>query len=430
MRTTGIDIDTEHGLQVEVYNNFEQLQTMKSEWDTFVQTVGAEIFLTYDWCRLWWKYYGKGRDLRVYVLRRNGDLVAIFPLFLEKIWLGPVYAKALKIVGSDFTISQFSMPVKNTCLKEIVRRFFVSVVEDDWDIIHLGPIAGFYSHYGELKDTFKEAFGSSCIVVTENNDVQTYFRLANTWDEYLASLNRKQRTAIRRHYRLTEKAASDETASITAECADIGNLEEMFAGFVQMHQKHWQRLNRPGHFKDWPSACEFHSELAKVHSEQKRLRLIKINLGKCCLGYKYGYVLGDNYFDFLDARSDSKELVGIGLGRILYGEMIKTAVQEKAKSIDSMQGRYKHKLEMGGELCATQNLYVIPRKSVTVIRIKVFRLFAYLLNLFYYRIWFNKVAPRLPLKRRSLWKIWIRTSQLAYSWNDAYCKTCGDDDLS
>ena len=43
MRTAGIDVDTEHGLQVEIYNNFEQLQAMQSEWDALIQTVGAEI---------------------------------------------------------------------------------------------------------------------------------------------------------------------------------------------------------------------------------------------------------------------------------------------------------------------------------------------------------------------------------------------------
>ncbi len=413
MRTAGIEIDTEHGLKVEVYNNFEQLQAMQSEWDALVEGVGSEIFLTYDWCRVWWKYYGKGRDLKVYLLRKDGDLVAIFPLFFEKIWLGPVCAKVVKIVGSDFTIPQFSMPVKNALLKEVVRKFFILVAEDDWDIMHLGPIAGCYSHYDDFKDSFKETSGSSYIMLTKNNDVQTYLKLANTWDEYLAGLNRKQRTAIKRHYRLAEKAANNKTASITSECADTGNLQEMFAAFVQMHQKHWEKLNRPGHFKDWPDAFEFHSELARVHLKQNRLRLIKISLGDNCLGYKYGYILGDNYFDFLDARSDSKDLAGIGLGRILYGEMIKTAIQQKAKSIDSMRGRYKHKLEVGGELRPMQNLYVIPNTLAKVIRIKAFLFLAYLLNLLYFRIWFLKIAPRLPLRRKGLWKIWIRTSQLA-----------------
>ncbi len=408
-----IDIDTECDLQVKVYNNFNQLQIMQSTWDALVQALGGEIFLTYDWCRLWWKYYGKGRDLRVFVFHKCGDLVGIIPLFIEKIWLGPVYARAIKIVGSDFTIPQFSMPVENTYMKEIVRKFFISITEDDWDIIHLGPIAGCYSHYGELKDTFKDVFGPLHIVSSENSDVQTYFNMANTWGQYLANLNRKQRTGIKRHYRLAQKAAHDKTASIMAECADWANLEEMFAEFVQMHQKHWQRLNRPGHFEDWPSAREFHGELAKTHLKQKRLRLMRISLGNQCLGYKYGYILGDNYFDFLDARSDSKELAGVSLGRILYGEMIRTAIQEKVKSIDSMRGRYKHKLEMGGELFQTHNLYITPKKSTAAIRISVFRFFAYLLNLFYYRIWFNKVAPRLPFKRKGLWKIWIRTSQFA-----------------
>jgi hypothetical protein len=31
-----------------------------------------------------------------------------------------------------------------------------------------------------------------------------------------------------------------------------------------------------------------------------------------------------------------------------------------------------------------------------------------LLNLAYYKVWFQRVAPRLPLKRGPLWRSWVR----------------------
>lgn len=400
-------------IRVEEYNDFGALASMQQEWDDFVESVGSDIFMTYDWCRVWWKYYGKNRDLRVFVFRSNSELVGIIPLFFERLWLGPILIRAAKIVGSDFTLARFSVPMHNKYITQVIQKFFELVSEDDWDILRIGPIAGLYEHYDDLRNACEKSLSHSHLVLSKNSGVQTYFELADTWDQYLANLDRKERTKIRRHYRLAHKAAGDKTASVVANCATGDNFEEMFAGFVQMHQEHWQKLNRLGHFGDWPFAQQFHHQLAEAQLKQDRLRLIQVTLGDWCLGYKYGYIFGDNYFDFLDARSDSKELATVGLGRIIYSEMIKKAIQKKAKWIDSMPGRYKHKLEMGGELFPTRNLYITPKKLTTIVRVRLFRLFARLLNLFYYRIWYHKVAPRLPLKRKDLWKIWIRTSGFA-----------------
>ena len=400
-------------IQVQVVDNFVEPSLTQQEWDDFVESVDGEIFLTFDWCRLWWKYYGENRVLKIFVFRYHDRIVGLIPLFFEKIWLGPLYAKVAKIVGSDFTMPQFSLPIKPLYMKEIGRRFTASMSEYDWDILYLGPIAGMFEHYDDLKSTLEELFGDSHVVLCYNRTEQTYFKLPQSWDEYLADLHRKERTKIKRHYRLVHKAFGDKTEPIVAKCAMEDNLDDMFAGLVQMHQEHWQQMGKSGHFGDWPHAREFHRDMAKVQLKRDRLRLIKVTLGEWCLGYKYGYIFGRNYFDFLDARSDLKELANVGLGRIIYSEMFKDAIRKKAKYIDSMRGRYRHKLEMGGELLPTRNLYIIAQKPTTTIRIKLFRFFAGLLDLFYYRIWYHKIAPQLPLTRRYLWKIWIRTHELA-----------------
>jgi len=399
-------------ISIEVFMSFEELMSIQQEWDEFVESIGCEIFLTYDWCRIWWKYYGKGRDLRVFIFRSNHELVGIIPLFFEKIWLGPMLIRAAKIVGSDFTLAQFSIAIHNQYITQVVQKFFELVSEDDWDILHIGPIAGLYRYYDDLRNACEESFGCSCFVLTENKSVQTYFKLTDTWDEYLSGLNRKERTKLRRHYRLAYKTVSDKTVSVVTNYGTIDNVEEMFTGFLRMHQEHWQKLGKLGHFEDWPNAREFHREMAEVQLKRNRLCLIKITLGDCCLGYKYGFVFGDTYCDFLDARSDRNELANVGLGRIIYSEMIKRAIQEKAKWIDSMRGKYKHKLEMGGELYPTRNLYVIPKKPTIVLRVRLFRFLAWLLNLLYYRVWYSRVAPKLPFKRGGLWNIWIRTCGL------------------
>lgn len=395
----------DNGVSVEVFNSFEGLASMQQEWDNFVETVSGDIFLTYDWCRIWWKYYGKNRDLRVFVFRSNDELVGIIPLFFEKIWLGPISVRAAKTVGSDFTLSQFSIPLAHGYMRAVIERFSELLSKDKCDIVYIGPIAGLYNHFDDLKDAFNEFFAKFHSVLIENKSVQTYFLLADDWEKQLASLKKGERWDIRRSY----KALHPQTNCLVSAFASKGNFEQTFENFVNMHQSYWRSLGKLGHFGDWPAAQDFHREVAGVQLRHNRLRLLEVKSGAHCLGYEYGYRFGERYFEFLNARTRSKELAKISVGRVVFSEQVKKVLNEGVKCIDSMRGKYEHKLRLGGKLFPIRNLYVIPKKSTTVIRIKLFRLFARFLNLFYYRIWYNRIAPKLPLKRSGLWKIWIRT---------------------
>jgi len=81
VQNTCEDDRMQNDIVVEVYDNFEDLLDMQPSWDSFMEEMNAEIFLTYDWCRLWWKYYGKKRDLKVFVFKQNDNISGILPLF-------------------------------------------------------------------------------------------------------------------------------------------------------------------------------------------------------------------------------------------------------------------------------------------------------------------------------------------------------------
>lgn len=394
-----------HGVQVDVLESFDELAPMQQEWDDFVESVGAEIFLTYDWCRIWWKYYGKKRELKVFVFRYEGNFVAILPLFFEKIWLGPCFVKAIKIVGSDFTISHFSIPIHPKYMKEVIKSFFELLSQSRWDILTLGPIAGLYEYYDNLKNVCEELLWDSHVVTGKSNGVQTYFLLADTLDKQLASLKKGERWDIKRSY----KALCPEATSLLVNVASKDSFEYMFQSFVNMHQSYWESLGKLGHFGDWPSAREFHREVAIDQLRHNRLRLLEIEFGAQSLGYEYNYKFGKRFFEFLNARTNSPELAKISVGRVVFSEEVKKALEEGVKCIDSMRGRYEHKLRLGGKLFPIRSLYVIPRKLPTMIRVFIFRILARVLTIVYHKIWFRRVTLWLKLKPRPLWKTWIRT---------------------
>ena len=301
------------------------------------------------------------------------------------------------------------MPIDHDYLNEVLIKFYESISYSDWDIIHWGPIAGLYEHFNQLKTYLENNSNTSCTIHIEDDCVQTYFLLADSWEEYLSLLSKRDRGDVKRNYKYIQKVIGKEAAGIEASFADIDNLKAIFDEFVRTHQIHWHKLGKGGHFGDWPKSRDFHFEVAKTQVKYGRLKLLKVTINNICLGYEYNYKFGNKYYEFLNARSDSKEMRHISLGKIMFGELVKKAQQENIQYIDSMRGKYVYKLRMGGKLYTMKRVYFCRNKLPALIRIRIFRCLIWLLHMCYYNIWFRRIAPRLPFKRRGLWKLWMRT---------------------
>lgn len=393
-----------------IYHSFDEIGDLQSCWDTFVEEVSGDIFLTFDWSRIWWQYYGKGRELCVFIFRNSDQkIVGIIPMFFETIRMSLIPVRIGKIVGSDFTLAQFTLPFQPDCLDSCIKLFLEILKSMQWHILSIGPLAGLSANTETLKGTLCRFSIDSETITIQEEMVQTYFKLQPTWEKHLASLSKNQRREIVRKYAAIEKLVPNIASNLKAILADKENVDSIFKAFVELHQKHWLGIGKRGHFGDWPNAFEFHHDMAKVQLQRGRLRLMFVQINNDILGYEYAYKLGTKYFAFLNARTGDESYNEIGIGPILFSEQIKLALSEKVDCVDAMRGKYEYKLRLGGELFTTKKILIIRKGLFNAFRIKVFCAFAALLNIVYYKIWFHRIATRLPFKRNPISKFWIRT---------------------
>lgn len=395
----------------QVYASFEELNDTRDDWDKFVLNTGADIFLTFDWCKIWWQYYGSNRNLRIYIFRNDDGIIGILPMFFEKIWL-LLSLWAGKIIGSDFTLAQFTLPIREEYYDVCLKHLFEDLKTLKWHIMRIGPLAGISANndVNLLTEAFYRQIHNNVNIRITDSAVQTYYKLQPTWEKYHGSLKRKQRQEISHKYNLLKRVAPDSVSYLKSAIADIKNVDSFYDDFVNMHQIYWNGLGKLGHFGDWPEAYQFHQTMAEIQLKHDRLRLIQISLNDDILGYEYAYKFGNKYYAFLNARTKNGNYENIGLGAIIFSEYAKVAIGEKVSLIDSMRGKYEHKLKLGGELFPIKTIYLLPKNISNKLRINIFFKVAGLLNLLYYRIWFLRLAHKLPFKRSPLWKIWIRTT--------------------
>ena len=397
-------------ITLQKFTTLQEVESIRLEWDRFVEAQTADIFLTYDWCRIWWKYYGNNREPVIFILRSGGNICGILPMFMERIRVGPVLLKVMKLMCADY--SPVTIPNANQrehletgitlILKELIRT-------KAFDLIYFGALSGRYEDTNILVDIINNGLGNAWVVEVKELDVQTYFSVENSWEKQIEKMSKLQRRNTRRVY----KEIRERGMSLTTDLATLETWSSMFDRFVGMHQEHWQKMGMPGHFAQWPFAYNFHKEVAGTLVDLGRLRLAEIKLDNRCFGYEYMYKLGNTYCWFLNARAELEKESKIDFLRIGFGEKVEKAVREGVTCIDAMRGRYQYKNMMGGKSLPVYGVYVFPANNAGLLRVKCFRWLVQFMDILYSKIWLRRVAPRIGFIPGQYIDLWVRSHMLS-----------------
>jgi hypothetical protein len=238
----------------QIETSFDKLEDIRNEWDTFLLNVGGDIYLTYDWCKLWWDYYGKGCKLQVFLFRFDTKLVGIIPLFIDTVWLGPVRLRIARIIGSQLPPKISDIPVHEDWVKEIFDKTLTHLVGEDYcDIICFGPLSGTYYHMERLREVCLNWSDLIKVNIDEKRGPHTIFELPDNYDAYLTSLSKKERSKSKYELRLLQRTFNVNLDIVTNEV----EIDKEFVEFCRLHDQQWQSQGFRGHFGAWPKAPTF-----------------------------------------------------------------------------------------------------------------------------------------------------------------------------
>jgi CelD/BcsL family acetyltransferase involved in cellulose biosynthesis len=397
-------------LELEIYDNFEDIAALREQWDSFMESINAEIFLSFDWCKIWWKYYGKKRDLLILVFRCNGNICGILPLFYEKISLYLISLRLIKMVGTDYAPVTVTMPVNKEYLVPVICKLMPTLQGKwRWDLLYVGALCGRYDALSELIHAFNKSTDNLLHIDQKQGPVQIYFDVPDSWDQYVVNLSKNQRKNLKKEF----KVISDSRIAVSSTCANKTNLHTILNRFIQLHQKYWNHLGMSGHFGDWPNSISFHKEVADIIIDSDRLRLIETCFNDQPIGYEYVYRSADNYCWFLNARDESKLRNEIFYKWVSFHEMFACAVEDKVKCIDSMRGYYEYKIKMGGNAKPTNSIFIYSKDKIIAARVNLFRSIIWFINLCYIKLWRRRIAPKLKYIPGTYWEKWVRIHMLS-----------------
>lgn len=389
-----------------VESSLESLAAMRDQWDELVEATHGDIYFTYDWCRIYWRHYAHGRQLRILLFYDGRALVGIVPLVIERLWVGPLPIRLARLLGSDWTPAVLNPPV----LRDYAVAVYRTVIEHSFricgcDAISFARLSGEWSSADDIRRAAHEAGPQVHIVRDQSKTVHTILHLPATFDAYLAGLSKNER----KHYRQGERCLR-EYGPVTLRChRKPGEIDTAYGDFVAMHEQQWRPLGKLGHFGDWPQSLGFTRDLLRALAVLGRAEVAAVSVGDVTVAMEITLRCGNTSYWRLPARKTEPHWEKCGIGRVARIRQIEALTATSVARIELGQGRYPHKLRLGGVEYPLHSILVARNSWWPRLKTRLLAACADLLNLLYYRIWFCRLAPRLPLPRRPLWKSWIRT---------------------
>lgn len=316
-------------------------QDLRPEWDQLVaSSFRSYPFLEFWYLFNWWETLGGGEwlkdnsALQIIIARENGKLVGIAPLFYSH---KPGFEPALRFIGQIEVTDYLDL----ICLPESLETFLSQLL----DFIDESPqISTKRLELANIQD------GSPTIALMETlcqQKQRSYemsilqpspsIHLPSGWEEYLQSLNKKQRHEVRRKERNIERdyqaelVFSENSSDITGEMnrlIDLMRNEEQKAAFLN------------------PLTEQFLVGLGEAAQTADCLNLASLMLdGKQAAAYMN--FIDDNKL-WVYNTGWNPEFSKVSPGWVLLVKLIQWAIENGLEEVDLMRGGEEYKYRFGG----------------------------------------------------------------------------------
>ncbi len=264
---------------VELLEDYRSFLAAEPFWDALARSSGDSDspFVSFDWLRLWWESFGRGKRLCIPVIRQDGEPVAAVPLMEQDLsWRG-LPARTLTCIGleqSGRTAVVGEASAAEGCLGLALRHLRE---RRRFDMVWLDGLTEEPS--GKERDEEIAAAGFGSLKLTGMNS--PYIRITRGWQEYLAGRSRNLREKIKRTEKHFREGKTE--LSLVREAANVaGAMEKVLA----ISRETWKYREGTAIASD-PRAAEFYARFARVAARKGMLKLMLVEYGGRPVAFTY-----------------------------------------------------------------------------------------------------------------------------------------------
>lgn len=200
---------------------------IEDEWNTLVRDSSLDtLFLTHQWFSTWWNAFHNSMEMRILLVRENGQLVGIAPLLLDRIKIRIFPIRVLRFISNG--ISPRCMFITRKGHEGAVEAICSALVEksSEWDMLLLTDVPEYVHGYSSLIKTLEKQHMHFYIT---NSRASPYLKITTqNYETYMNTRSANTRSYIKRARNKLAKSGEVRVEKIT-DCKKIlANLKNAF----------------------------------------------------------------------------------------------------------------------------------------------------------------------------------------------------------
>jgi CelD/BcsL family acetyltransferase involved in cellulose biosynthesis len=307
----------------------EELDAIEGEWrEMLSRCTYAPVFLSPAWLRTWWGEFGDGRELVLLSVRDGGRLAGVVPLMRE--------GGRLSFAGDTEVCDYMDFPCAAGREADVLAALFRSLGEEPWDDLALWAMREDSPALAALPGVCGE-FGFS--FQKEAEDVCPWIAVDSGWDEYVESLDKKDRHELRRKLRKLPQAG-DVELEVLESPADV---EAALDDFLWMHRE--SRADKAAFMTERME--RFFRRLVLTLAAESQIEMIFLKLG----GVRVACVLcfrGDGE-TLLYNSGYHPDYAPFSVGLLSKALALQRAIEQGVRRFDFLRGHERYKYELGAK---------------------------------------------------------------------------------
>jgi CelD/BcsL family acetyltransferase involved in cellulose biosynthesis len=251
-------------MQVEKVNDFRHFKSIRREWNTFVQqSEWSSINHKHEWLDCWWEAFGGNAAFRLLLLRKEGRLVGVLPLMLQREWICALPIRVLSFTVNGHT-PEAPILLRNP-IEESLHYLLASLrdIQNEWDLLRLEKLRTHTFNTNSCKDLMK-SLGFHYLCSESLNS--PYAKIGNDWDQFYSTRSQKFRKVMRNKLNRMDRDGLLRLEHLSGTDVTDRILEEIFAA----SKRSWKgRVNKA--IPDDPHVERFYKKLTAAFSKNGNL---------------------------------------------------------------------------------------------------------------------------------------------------------------
>jgi CelD/BcsL family acetyltransferase involved in cellulose biosynthesis len=340
-------------LTIEQVTDVERFRSLRESWNALLQkSHDNNPFLTWEWLFTWWQHYGGDKKLRIFVIKKSGEIIGIAPFMQSKYRKGVISVDVMENLCSErCDYSGIILADRGPEPVAILLDCLGKITRDENVIVRISQIPENSAFITMLREQYP-SFSKSLFFNERVVSSCPYIDLPATWEECYHMLTKPRRKKLRKAMQSLE---NHEVEFKKCPCGE--NLREQLQVLFELHEKRWQARNIGSKF-DESETQEFYVDVSEVFHQNNWLVLSFLNIDGQPASVRWGFNYNDTYYSMTAAFDPCYSDYSVGNVHLM--KLIEDAIQSGLRKFDFLKGIETHKAYWTSDI--TDNIQITIAK--------------------------------------------------------------------